>query len=144
MPAHDARAFATFVRTPHRESTRFIHSRNAARPRNVRGRMCGDVKEARERLLLLQQTRKSAVGEDFSARLTGGTVVGFVVGVADALNFFAASRTRLAKAAVDSHFRPEGCHFFRKVCLCLAAQTIDPELQSLARRGKEPLPFFWF
>ena len=54
-----------------------------------------------------EQARKAAVGQHLAAGLAGGAVVGFVVGIADALDGRAAARAGLAEAAVDGHLGAE-------------------------------------
>ena len=59
------------------------------------------------RPILLQEAGKGAVGQQAAAGLAGGAVVGLVAGVADALDFCAAARTRLIIAAMHCHLGPE-------------------------------------
>src|SRR5580698_2654987 len=66
---------------------------------------------ALERLQLVQasrpiraeQARQSPIGEQLSARLTAGTIIRLLVGVADTLHRITAARARLAVAPVYRH-----------------------------------------
>src|ERR1700722_3827984 len=69
----------------------------------------------RARPVVAEKTREAAIGEEFTAGLAFGAVVGFFVGVADALNFLAAARAGLAEFSVRSHFGAERGHFLRKI-----------------------------
>ena len=88
-----------------------------------------------------EQAGQAAVGEDFAAGLADWAVVGFVVCVADALDWRAASGARLTEAAMDGHFRAECSYFFWESVLGFGVEAIDPELERLPGRFEEPLPF---
>src|SRR6201996_3769597 len=90
-----------------------------------------------------EESGERAVGEDAAVGLAGGAVVGFVVGVADALDGRAATWTGKIEVAVHGHFGTEGGDFFREAFLCLGVEAVDPELKSLARGGVETLPLVW-
>ena len=66
------------------------------------------------RPILFQQHGKRAVGEQFSGGLAPRTIIGLVVGVANALDRGAADRTRLPVLAVDRHLFTEGSDFGRE------------------------------
>ena len=68
-------------------------------------------------------------------------IVGFVVGIADALDFFSAPWAGLSVAAVNRHFFPKRGDFFGEGDLGFGAETIDPESESVARGGEESFPF---
>ncbi len=87
-----------------------------------------------------EETREAAVGEDFSVGLALGAVVGFVVGVADALDGLAAGGAGLFEATVDGHVFAEGGDFFGEVAGGFGVEAIDPELKSVAGGGEEALP----
>ena len=86
-----------------------------------------------------QQARKAAIGEDFAAGLAGGAVVGFVVGVANALDGAAATRAGLAEAAVDRHFGAKGGDVFGEFCPGFGREPCNPKLQRRSR-GVEKAP----
>src|SRR5438270_6149332 len=90
-----------------------------------------------------QQAREAAIREDFSGGLAAGTVVGFVVGVANALDSFSTSEAGLAVAAMDLHIWAKGGHFFGKGGGRFCAETIDPELNGIAGGGVQSFPFLW-
>ena len=50
-----------------------------------------------------EQARETSVSKNFSARLTASAVVGFVIGITNALDLLAASRTGLVEAAMHGH-----------------------------------------
>ena len=90
-----------------------------------------------------EEPGETAVGQDFAAGLAGGAVVGFVVGIADALDRGAADGARLLEAAVDGHFGAEGGYFFGKAGFGFGVEAVDPELHDLARGGEESIPLCW-
>jgi hypothetical protein len=67
-------------------------------------------------------------------------VVGFIVGVADALNFVAAAWAGLAIASVNGHVWSKRGHFFWEICGGFGAEFFDPERKRVARSGEECLP----
>src|ERR1700742_2844357 len=88
-----------------------------------------------------EQARERAVGEDAAVGLACGAVVGFVVGVADALDGRAAARAGEVEAAVHGHLRTEGGDLLGEVFFCLRVEAVDPELKRLACGDVEALPF---
>ncbi len=68
-------------------------------------------------------------------------VVGLVVGVADALNFVAATGAGLAIASVNGHVWAEGSNLFREICGGFGAKFVDPESEGVAGGIEECLPF---
>ena len=80
--------------------------------------------------VFLQKEGEGAVGEEFAGGLAVRTVVGFVVGVADALDFCAAIWTRFAKAAMDGHAFAEGCDVFGEGVAGFGAEFVDPFAKS--------------
>src|ERR1700689_4255095 len=73
------------------------------------------------RPVVAEEARKAAVGEEFSAGLALGAVVGFFVGVADTLDFFAAARAGLAEFSVGGHLGAERGPLFRKIFFCFGS-----------------------
>ena len=84
-----------------------------------------------------RQARHGAISEESSAVLAFGAVVGFIAGVADALNFRAADGAWLAIASMDGHFGAKGSDLFRKAGTGLAAEPFDPVAQGGLRRCKQ-------
>ena len=80
----------------------------------------------RARPIGAEQPREAAVGKELAAGLAGRTVVGFVIGVSNTLNGRAATRTRLAKAAVNGHFGTECSHTFGKLFSGLGDEAVHP------------------
>src|SRR3954453_21967440 len=76
--------------------------------------------------ILLEQPRESAVGEEASARLADGTIVGLVVRVPDPLHRSPAAGTGLAVAPVDRHPDPERGHLLRKAVSAVLPQPHRP------------------
>ena len=68
-----------------------------------------------------EEAGEAAVGEDFAAGLAGGAVVGFVVGVADALDGCGAAGAGEIEAAVHGHVGAEGGDFFGEGLLSASA-----------------------
>src|ERR1700733_3396374 len=88
-----------------------------------------------------QQPRQGPIREHPAARLALRAVIGFVVGVADALHRLATSRARQPIAPMHRHVFTKCGHFFRKALARLHAQPVDPESQRLARRGEQARKF---
>ncbi len=88
-----------------------------------------------------EEAGEGAVGEEFAAGLAGGAVVGFVAGVADALDFGAAARAGLFVAAVDGHAFAEGGDFFGEFAGGLGAEAIGPLREAGADGFVEALDF---
>lgn len=80
-----------------------------------------------------QQARKTSVRQKLAAGLTDGAVVGFVVGIADALNRRATSWARQTKATMHCHFFPKRGHFLREARDRFSVEPIHPQLKCLAR-----------
>ena len=94
------------------------------------------------RPVLAQQAAQRTVGQQLASGLAVRAVVGLIRRIADALDLRAASRTRLAIAAVDGHLIAECRNFLRKLCACLFAKVFSPLRQRLLCGLKEPLDFF--
>src|SRR5258707_15619931 len=88
----------------------------------------------RARPVQSQQTGQTTIRENPSARLASSAVIRFIIRVANSLNLFSTSRTRLSIAPVDRHFLAKRGHPFREARSCLCAQTIYPERKCLASR----------
>src|ERR1035438_8876321 len=67
----------------------------------------------RARPVLAEQTREAAVRQHLPPFLAARTIVGFVAGIADALDFLAAARARLAVAPMHGHPFAERGHLLR-------------------------------
>src|SRR5271165_1816509 len=87
-----------------------------------------------------EQAGEAAVGEDFSAGLATGAVVGLVVGVADALNLLSAAGAGLVKLAMHGEFGAEGGDAFGKGLVCFLAQAVHPDFEGGAGSGEEAGP----
>jgi len=73
--------------------------------------------------------------------LAGGTVVGFVAGVADALDFSTAARAGLFEAAVDGHAFAKGGDFFGEFAGGFGAEAVGPAGEAGADGFVEALDF---
>ena len=73
--------------------------------------------------------------------MAGWAIVGFVVGVADALNFGGAPRAGLFVAAVNGHAFAEGGDFFREFVGGFSAQPIGPLREAGTDGFEEALDF---
>ena len=73
-----------------------------------------------------KQAGEAAVGEELAAGLARGAVVGFVVGVADALDGRATTRAGLAEAGVYRHLRAKGCDVLREFFPGFGGEPVDP------------------
>src|SRR5438552_1752209 len=80
-----------------------------------------------------QEPRQRTVGQQSPAGLARGAVVRLIGGVADALDFRAATRAELFIAAVNRHALPERGDSFGKALSGLLAKTRDPSHESGAR-----------
>ncbi len=78
-----------------------------------------------------EEAGEGAVGEEFSAGLARGAIVGFVGGVANALDRGVAARAGLFVPAVNGHAFAESGDFFGEFAAGLGAQAIGP----LGKRG---------
>ncbi len=82
-----------------------------------------------------EEPRQASVGKDFSVGLALRAVVGFVVGVADALDGLAAGEAWLFEAAVDGHVFAERGDFFGKCLAGFGVEAVDPEMEGVAGGG---------
>ena len=73
-----------------------------------------------------EQAGEGAVGQEFSAGLAGGAVVGLVRGVADALDLSTAAGAGKFEAAVDGHAFAESSHIFGEYSRRFGAEAIGP------------------
>jgi len=89
-----------------------------------------------------EEAGEGAVGEKFSSGLAGGAVVGFVGGVADALDFVAATRAGEFVAAVDGHAFAEGGDVFGEFAGGFGAELRGP-VREAAADGVVKAPDFW-
>src|ERR1700744_4770056 len=80
-----------------------------------------------------EESGERAVGEDAAVGLAGGAVVGFVVGVADALDGRAAAWAGKIEAAVHGHLGTEGGDLLGEVFLGFGVEAVDPGFKRLAR-----------
>src|SRR5260370_37465363 len=76
--------------------------------------------------IFAEKAGESAVGEELSAGLAGGAIVGFVGGVTNALDFGVATRTRLFVAAVNGHAFAKGGDIFGEILARLRAEAVEP------------------
>src|SRR5262245_27398950 len=90
------------------------------------------------RPIVFEETGQRTIREESATRLAAGTIVTFVFRVDDSLNGCPTDRTRLPEATVNRHLGPKGGDLLRKVPFRLLAQTIDPEVQGVARRIVQP------
>ena len=84
--------------------------------------------------VVVQQARKSAIGEQAAAGLARRTVVSLVAGIADALDLGSAARSWFAIAAVDRHPRPKCGNFLGKRFARFGPQALGPSEQRRAGR----------
>ena len=91
------------------------------------------------RPVFAKEAGEGAVGEEFASGLASRTIVGFVAGVADALDFCAAARAGLFVTAVDGHSFAEGCDSFGEFAGGLRAQAINPAREAGADGFEEAL-----
>src|SRR5262249_15029552 len=82
-----------------------------------------------------------AVGEQLAAGLARRAIVGFVLGIDDALDRRSAVRAGLAEAAVHGHALPERGDLLRERRARLGREPGRPRLEGLLRRSPEPLRF---
>ena len=76
--------------------------------------------------ILAEKPGEGAVGEELSAGLAGGAIVGLVGGVTDALDFGVAARTRLLVTAVNGHAFAKGGDIFGEFIACFRAEAVEP------------------
>lgn len=88
-----------------------------------------------------EEAGEGAVGEEFAGGLAGGAVVGFVAGVADALDFCAAAGAGKFVATVDGHAFAEGGDFFGEFTSGFGAEVIGPGREAGADGLVEALNF---
>ena len=98
----------------------------------------------RARPVGFQEAGEAAIGENFSSGLAAGAVVGFVVGVANALDFFSTGHAGLSIAAVNGHLFSKCGDFFGEGGFGFGAEAFDPEGESVARGGEKRFPFIRF
>src|SRR5260370_11388528 len=91
--------------------------------------------------IFAEKAGESAVGEELSAGLAGGAIVGFVGGVTDALDFGVAARTRLFVAAVNGHAFAKGGHVFGEFIAGFRAPALGPASERGAGGFEEALDF---
>src|SRR6185437_11228960 len=73
-----------------------------------------------------QQPRQTAVDEILAPGLAAGTIVGFIIGVANALNLCATSGTWFPIAPMNSHALAECGDLFRECAGCFRTQAAGP------------------
>src|SRR6516164_107044 len=108
----------------------------------------GSLLAALESLEFLERARpvrsqypgQTAIRKNFSTRLASGTIVRFVVRVANPLNSFAAPRARLSIASMHYHFLAKRGHPLWKVSLRFCAQPVHPELERIACGSEQSSP----
>ena len=93
------------------------------------------------RPVFAKEAGEGAVGEEFACGLARGAIVGFVAGVADALDFGAAARAGLFVAAVYGHSLAEGGDFFGELAGGLRSQAISPAREAGADGFEEAHDF---
>ena len=87
-----------------------------------------------------QQTRQASVRKELSTCLTVRTVVGLVVGIADALYGLPTPWARQSKATVDSHLFSKRRHFLWEVRDRFSLEPIHPDLKRLACCCEQSFP----
>src|SRR6266705_4693563 len=105
--------------------------------------LCGEEFEFFEGAgpIFAEKAGEGAIGEELSAGLAGGAIVGLVGGVTDALDFGAATRTRLLVAAVDGHAFAKGGHVFGEFIACFRAEALGPANERGTGGFEEALDF---
>jgi hypothetical protein len=91
------------------------------------------------RPVFAKEAGETAVGEEFAGGLASRAIVGFVAGVADALDFCAAARAGLFITAVHGHPFAEGGDFFGEFAGGLRAEAIGPAREAGADGFEEAL-----
>src|ERR1700733_3620678 len=95
----------------------------------------------RPRPIGAKQPRQGPIREHPAARLALRAIIGFVVGIANALHRLAAARARQPIAPMHRHVFTKRGHLFGKGLTRLRAQPLDPDPQRLTRRREQALPF---
>lgn len=93
------------------------------------------------RPIFAEETGKRAVCQQLASGLASGTVIRFVGGIPDTLDFGAAARTGLFVAAVDGHAFAKCGDVFGEFAGGLGAQALDPKGERCANGGEEALDF---
>src|SRR5688572_12035227 len=91
--------------------------------------------------IFTEETRERPIGQQASAGLAVGAVVGFVCGVDDPLDGVAADRAWLSIAAMNGHSFTEGSDLLWKLVACVLLEHHDPARERLARRLVKPAQF---
>ena len=76
--------------------------------------------------IVLEQSRKRAIGEDLSASLATGAIVRLVVGIANPLHRRTAHRTGLPVLSVNGHLRSKRRHALGKAVVAFGAEALGP------------------
>ena len=92
--------------------------------------------------IFAQEAGEAAVGKDLAAGLASGAVVGLVVSVADALDFFSAAGAGVVKLAVDGEFGAECGDAFGEGFVGFPGEAVGPDLEGGAGCGEEAGPLF--
>ena len=87
-----------------------------------------------------EEAGESTVGEDFAGGLAFRAVVRFVIGVANAQDFFAAHGARQSVAAVYGHVFAECGDLFGEAGIRFGFEALHPEFESGACGFEQPLP----
>jgi hypothetical protein len=90
------------------------------------------------RPIIFQEPGERAVGEYSPAGLASGTVVGFIVGIADSLHGSATDRAWFVEPAVHRHPGTKRGDLFGKAVSRLGAETLDPFEKNLTHGCVEP------
>ena len=85
------------------------------------------------RPIILQKSRKRAIGENATLGLTSRAVVGLVVGVANSLNRGRADRAGLTESSVHGHAGTERRDFLRKPIAGLGPKPLSPLRRETSR-----------
>jgi hypothetical protein len=80
------------------------------------------------RPVLSQEPGQAAIRENFSTCLALGTVIRFVVGIANTLNGLTASWAGLSEASMNCHVFPKRRDLLRKILICFLRKPVNPEL----------------
>src|SRR5438067_73596 len=121
---------------PHRPPTEMLTTSDASTsaPRQFVDRL---------RPILFEQARQRAVGEQLTVGLAARTIVGLVVGVADALDGRAADGARFSKFSVHGHLIAERGDLRREIAGRFRSQTIGPFDEHYTRRVEQASNLFF-
>src|SRR5205085_859590 len=121
---------------PHRPPTEMLTTSEASTsaPRQFVDRL---------RPILFEQARQRAVDEQLTVGLAARTIVGLVVGVADALDGRAADGARFSKFSVHGHLIAERGDLRREIAGRLRSQTIGAFDEHSARRVEKASNLFF-